>query len=400
MSALFKYMVSLALALAISLSASAARAERRVALVIGNASYKHAGILPRAVNDANAVADLLKKVGFDEVDQRSDLDVDAFRQAVQQFLQFSFNADVAVIYFSGYGSAIDGVNYLIPVDATLSSAREVEDQAISLNWVLVSAGGARKLSLVILDACRESQLPPANDDSPGRVSSGLADVTLGVPNTLTALAAKAGSASLDGDGPNSPFVSALVRYIAQPGLDIRLALGEVRDEVLKATGNRQEPHVYGSLDGEDVALVPATPEAAAAPVELAAAARLDEDLDYRIAQRIGSLEGWRAFLAAHGTGFHAQAARAEVDKLLLAEKAPAPGDGKSSNRDTSSIATAADESAPRAPPSQRTEPATAPTPTNVENLEWRRLLERERRRGARAPAAAFPMEGGCNSESR
>ena len=133
MSTLFKSMVSLALALAISLSASSgASADRRVALVIGNVKYQYAGLLPNTVNDANAIADLLKGVGFDVIDQRSDLGVDDFRQAVQQFIQLSFDADVAVIYFSGYGSVIDGVNYLVPVDSTLSSAREVEDQAISL----------------------------------------------------------------------------------------------------------------------------------------------------------------------------------------------------------------------------------------------------------------------------
>jgi uncharacterized caspase-like protein len=102
MSTLFKFMVSLALALAISLSAiSGARADRRVALVIGNAKYQHAGLPLNAVNDANAIADLLKLVGFDVVDQRSDLGVEDFRQAVQQFIQLSFDADVAVIYFSG-----------------------------------------------------------------------------------------------------------------------------------------------------------------------------------------------------------------------------------------------------------------------------------------------------------
>src|SRR6516162_6827060 len=93
MGALIKYVVSLSLALAIGLSAaSSARADPRVALVIGNAQYQHAGILPKAVNDANAIADLLRKVGFDEVDQRSDLGVDGFRQAVQQFIQLSLNA--------------------------------------------------------------------------------------------------------------------------------------------------------------------------------------------------------------------------------------------------------------------------------------------------------------------
>jgi hypothetical protein len=194
---------------------------------------------------------------------------------------------------------------------------------------------------------------------------GLADLTPAVPNTLTAFAAKAGSVSFDGDGPNTPFVSALVKYIAQPGLDIRLALGKVHDEVLRATGNREEPRIYGTLDSEEVALVPAIPEAGVASAEATPAARLDEDLDYRIARRIGSVEGWRSFLAVHGTGFHAQAARAEIDKLLLAAKAPAPTTEEASNGDASSIATAPDEPAPPSAPSPRMEAATAPAPSAV-----------------------------------
>jgi hypothetical protein len=247
------------------------------------------------------------------------------------------------------------------VDSTLSSAREVEDQAISLNWVLVAAGGARKLSLIILDVGRENPVPTTNEDSrsAGGVSLGLGDVTLAVPNTLTAVAAKASSASYGGDGPNSPFMSALVKYIAQPGLDIRLALGKVHDEVLRATGNRQEPRIYGTLEGEEVTIVPPIPEARVAPAEATPAARLDEDLDYRIAQRIGSLEGWRSFLAAHGSGFHAQAARAEVDRLALAEKAPAPDAAEASNR-ASSDGKAAGEATGSPPSPGRSVTALAP----------------------------------------
>ena len=155
------------------------------------------------------------------------------------------------------------------------------------------------------------------------VSGGLASVTPTVTDTLIAFAAKAGSVSYDGDGPNSPFTTALVKYIAQPGLDIRKALGKVRDEVLRETGNRQEPYVYGSLGGEDVALVPAKPAAAATMAVPPSSADLDEALDYRLAERVGSLEGWRAFLAAHPSGFFTQLARAQMEKMLPAGTANA-----------------------------------------------------------------------------
>ena len=237
---------------------SGARADRRVALVIGNARYRHAGIVPNVVSDANAVAGLLEKVGFDVVDRRSDLGVNEFMRAVSDFAVLSFNADIAVIYFSGYGLAIDDGNYLIAADAKLSSVLDSADEFVPLNWIL-RAAAARKLNLVIVDACRENLFRRVGEahSGPRGAPLGLADVKLKLHNTLIALAAKSGSVSYDGDGPNSPFASAVVRYIDQPGLDIRSALGKVRDEVLRATGNRQEPYVFGSLDAVHVAIAPA-----------------------------------------------------------------------------------------------------------------------------------------------
>ena len=132
MNALFKYAISLALALVISLSAgSGALADRRVALVIGNARYQHADVLPNVGSDANAVADLLEKAGFDVVDRRSDLGIDEFKKAVSDFSLLSFTADVAVVYFSGYGLVIDDGNYLIAADAKLSSVRGVRGGVVS-----------------------------------------------------------------------------------------------------------------------------------------------------------------------------------------------------------------------------------------------------------------------------
>ncbi len=337
MGVLGRFAFYLAFALGITLATqSAALAERRVALVIGNGKYENAGVLANPTNDADAVADLFTKAGFDSVDRRRDLGVVEFKRAVREFVDRAASADVAVVYYSGHGLEIGGVNYLIPVDAKLTSVLDMDDEAVSLDRILVAAGHVKKLSLIILDACRENPFHPTADDArvTRGVSMGLAGVGPTVADTLIAFAAKAGSVSYDGDGRNSPFTTALVKYITQPGLDIRLALGKVRDDVLRATNHRQEPYVYGSLGGDSVALVPANtpappsvatlPPAAPSPAAAPPAnADADEASDYRTTERFASLDGWRAFLAVHPDGAYARLARAEVDKLLARQKTEA-----------------------------------------------------------------------------
>src|SRR6185369_3002872 len=138
------------------------------------------------------------------------------------------------------------------------------------------------------------------------------------PNTMIAYAAKAGSIAIDGDSKNSPFTAALVKYLPLPGLDLRRAFGFVRDDVLKATGNRQEPFVYGSLGGEDVALVPAVvaaPPAASTPDTQAARH------DYELALQINVASGWDAFIGKYPSGFYTDLAKAQRDKLVTAQTA-------------------------------------------------------------------------------
>jgi uncharacterized caspase-like protein len=302
----------------------AALADRRIALVIGNGKYENAGVLANTVNDANAIADLLTKAGFDHVDRRLNLGVVEFKRAVREFVDRAANADVAVVYYSGHGLEFGGVNYLIPVDAKLTSVLDLDDEAVSLDRVLMAAGHVKKLSLIILDACRENPFHPTADDArvTRGLSMGLAGVDQTVADTLIAFAAKAGSVSYDGDGPNSPFTTALLKYITEPGLDIRLALGKVRDDVLRATNRRQEPFVYGSLGGENVALVPAPADAPSSAVAAPppAAADVDEASDYRTAELADSLDGWRGFLSVHPDGSYARLARAEIEKLLAGQK--------------------------------------------------------------------------------
>jgi uncharacterized caspase-like protein len=148
-------------------------------------------------------------------------------------------------------------------------------------------------------------------------------------NTLIAFAAKAGSTAQDGDGAHSPFTTALLKHLIAPGLDLRIAFGKVRDEVLAVTGARQEPHVYGSLGGTTIALVPAETSlgaaAGAAPSPSAAGGLSSETWrEYESAVRVGTAEALDAFLASHPSGFYADLARVQRAKLLAAVPPAAP----------------------------------------------------------------------------
>src|SRR5205807_8356694 len=115
------------------------------------------------------------------------------------------------------------------------------------------------------------------------------------PNTLIAYAAKAGSTASDGAGDHSPFTTALLKQLPTPGQDLRKSLGYVRDDVMKQTGNQQEPFVYGSLGGDDIVLVPGARTPAAIP---AAVAALDPNSslrqDYELAAQINTRAAWEA----------------------------------------------------------------------------------------------------------
>jgi hypothetical protein len=243
--------------------ATAAKADRRVALVIGNSVYRNASQLPNTINDANAVAALFRSVGFEVVSSRADLGVVDFKRAVRDFLITAENADVAVVYYAGHGIEVGGTNYLIPVDAKLARDYDVEDEAVALDRIVWALQSVKRLRLILLDACRDNPFVVRLQRSVGiraAAKGGLAKIDEVSADTLVGYAAKAGSVSYDGDGPNSPFASALLKHIPEPGLDIRIALGRVRDDVVKSTSGRQEPYFYGSLGGAITPLVPLAPK--------------------------------------------------------------------------------------------------------------------------------------------
>ncbi len=243
-------------------AAGDAQAEKRVALVIGNSAYVHVPSLANPANDANAVSIMMRHAGYEVVETR-DLGNVEMRRALRDFEEMTRDADIAVVFYAGHGIEVKGSNFLVPVDALFRRDSDVEDEAVTLDRVLRTLEPAKRLRLVILDACRDNPFIMKRMAATRSLSRGLAPVEPITSDTLIAFAAKAGSTAADGEGVHSPFTKALLNYIASPGLDVRLALGRVRDEVVRTTASGQEPFVYGSLGGSVVALVPASK----APVE-------------------------------------------------------------------------------------------------------------------------------------
>jgi uncharacterized caspase-like protein len=348
-----------------------ALAEKRVALIIGNSAYKNVAKLPNPVKDSASVAEMFKAAKFDVVEARQDLGVNEMKRALREFSDTVQDADIAVVYYAGHGIEVNGDNYLVPVDAALGRDKDVEDEAISLDRIIRELEPAKHLRLVILDACRDNPFSKKMKRTLGTrsIGRGLAKVEPTSSDTLIAFAAKAGSTALDGDGQNSPFTAALIKNIVTPGLDLRIAFGRVRDEVLKSTGNKQEPFVYGSLGGSTVALVPVANTAPSAanstqPGQVTPQAELREKIrhDYELAEKVGTKEAWDSFLGIYKKGFYSDLARSQRAKF------DAPGAQKPPTTVATATPTNVARSAPFVGPQLPSAPATAKATTNLNGV--------------------------------
>src|SRR5882757_5799681 len=221
---------------------------KRVALVIGNSTYRNVPTLPNPANDGADIAAALTRLGF-AVTLLTNASFDQMRRGLIAFGRDAAGADMAAVFFAGHGMEIIGENWLIPVDAELKKDTDAANEAVSLRSVILQVSNTLSLGLVILDACRNNPFVAKMSRSltlRAAISGGLSRVAP-VGNVLVAYAARDGTTALDGDGRNSPFASALLKNIEAPGIEVTFMFRNVRDDVLAATRNEQQPFVYGSL---------------------------------------------------------------------------------------------------------------------------------------------------------
>ncbi len=223
----------------------AAEGAERVALVIGNGAYQNAKRLANPTRDAAAVAKLLRGAGF-EVVSVEDGGVDAMYEGLERFKRVAAGAKVGLFYYAGHGMEVDGKNYLLPVDAVLDTSAQLRSQTISLDAVLTDMKAARlPAKMVVLDCCRDNPLTRSWMATRSSTSGGLIALPdAAVPEaTMIMYASAPGQVALDGTGGNSPFTTALVRHLAQPGVSAFDAFLGVSDEVARTTGERQVPWI-------------------------------------------------------------------------------------------------------------------------------------------------------------
>ena len=247
-----------------ALAADAVPEEKRVALVIGISKYQFAPQLPNPDNDARRISEALRRVKF-EVDELYDPDYRTLSRSLRAFGLKAQKADAALVFYAGHGVQVDHDNYIIPADAKLEREHDLLYEALSLDLFLGEISQAKKVGILLLDACRNNPFVERMSRSysiAGRaagVQKGLARVDKLPRNTLVAMSTRADEIAEDGDGQNSPFTQAILAHLQIPGLELSLFFRSVRDTVLKATNYRQEPYVFSSLGAEPFYFYPRPP---------------------------------------------------------------------------------------------------------------------------------------------
>lgn len=221
--------------------------EQRVALVIGNSKYQNAPQLPNPANDAQSMAQFLNSAGF-EVIAATDLTQNDMIKVVQDFsakIAARGSNTVAMIYYAGHGVQLAGENYLVPVDAKVSTETDLVNNSLRLVDVMATLETIpSRMRIVVLDACRNNPFPTIND-----AGRGLAIVD--APNgSIVGYSTAPGTEALDGDGNHSPYTSAFLHLARQPNVPIEQLFKRVRLEVNDSTDGRQIPWESSSLTSD------------------------------------------------------------------------------------------------------------------------------------------------------
>jgi TPR repeat protein len=254
----------------LAVTGGAHAAERRVAFVVGNSTYETVPQLPNPGNDAQAVAAALKRSGF-EVVTALNLDKVRFDEAFERYIRSLAGAELSVFYYSGHGIQVGGENRIIPVDAKLQSAADLEVETVSVRTIMSYMQANSKIQLVFLDSCRNNPFPSTSflvgPERQVAVSGvGLAPLEGSLGN-LIAFSTQPGEVAVDGTGDKSPFTESVLRHSFKLGVDVQTSLAEVTQEVWEATNNRQKPWIRNTLVQPVFLRKPAIRIAAAQPAE-------------------------------------------------------------------------------------------------------------------------------------
>ncbi|WP_448661521.1 caspase family protein [Sphingomonas sp. CJ20] len=293
----------------------------KVALIIANSKYEQTRPLANPAADAALIKTTLTALGFDTIKVVENGTRSGMETALRDFSVLADKADVAVIYYAGHGMEVSNTNYLIPVDARLARDRDAEMEAIKLDTLLQMTEGAKRLRIVILDACRNNPFDTTMVRAGGSraASRGLAPIEP-AGESLVVYAAKAGRTAADGSARNSPFARALARRLIEPGNEINLVFRKVRDDVLQETAGEQEPFTYGSLSSREFYFRPAAATASVAPT-------LTLDLEaeaWSLCRAGASRAPCDSYLTRYSKGKFADLARTRLADFSATSAAPAP----------------------------------------------------------------------------
>lgn len=224
----------------------------RAALVIGNGAYQNGDALTNPPNDARAVAQALRAIGF-EVDIGVDLGKAQMEGKIRDFLNKAETAKIALLFYAGHGMQDRGKNYLLPVDAKLEKSSDLDFNTIEVDKILDNLNDSLRTTIIILDACRNNAQVRSFASRTAASRASVGAPTAFVPyaevgsGTLIAYSTAPGRVALDGAGNNSPYTEALLQHINTPGLELQQMLRRVRASVVAATNNRQTPWENSSL---------------------------------------------------------------------------------------------------------------------------------------------------------
>ncbi len=228
--------------------------QKRVALVIGNSAYADGMALLNPTNDANAMAASLKRLGF-EVILATDATKTTMSDAMYRFAVLSDSANAALVFYAGHGMQVDGVNYLMPVDASLETRADLKHKFVSADEILDDLRSVKGMRMMVLDACRNNPLSRSIKLKLAKLTSravdnrdGLADMK--AEGVLIAFATQPNEVAADGDGADSPFTLALLKHLETPGIEIDTMFKRVRTTVSEMTDGVQLPQTVNSSTGE------------------------------------------------------------------------------------------------------------------------------------------------------